>query len=648
MGLVALALMLATYSMLSQAVDKIAINESVTRSQAWADSLLTQVPDIKEIIGGQVPTDDSVLFMEQARTIGDVWQFKIYNNVGKLVVVSSQLGRTGLFNETLDSMGFDVRGAIRRDGIAIRSRPRAYAHEPLQMTETVIPFVKNGMLIGYLALEVDDTRRSAENRNVISRLGMLLLTLMFVAFGAPSLAFMRRTHQKEKAEGQLEYLAYHDGLTGLKNRNAISRVLDQALLESRDNHLAVHMLDLDNFKTVNDTLGHEAGDTLLKAVAERLTKACGADASIGRLGGDEFMVVQTGLKRAGQAEQLAGTILAALKKPVSSNGTEIECGGSLGTAIYPSDGRASSDLLRSADTALYVAKSAGRGCYRLFRPEYDTKMQRRSLVEAKIRHALATNGFSLAFQPIFNLATKRIESVEALLRLYDNEVGNISPAEFIPIAEEAGLIEDVGDWVIGEACRSLALLPTQMKLALNLSTVQFGRGDLVGTVMKAVASSKIDPRRLELEITESLLLKDSSEVQEKIKRLKALGCSLALDDFGSGYSSLSYLWRYPFNKIKIDREFIAAISSNPDVQGIVEIIMHLAKKLKMQVTAEGVETYDQEVILAEIGCDQVQGFLYSKPVPMADLAPFFLRDFYSKEMAPKLRAPEEKQRSVAS
>jgi diguanylate cyclase (GGDEF)-like protein len=632
----ALVLLAAGYMMVITSTDRLIQSESRHRAEAWASSLLTQVPDIKEIIEGDQPSEDSIMFMEQARTIGDIWEYKLYNKQGKLVLVSSKIGRTHRLEGSLDDVGISTRQIVDERGMAFRTRQRIHAFEPELITDSVIPVKQQGELIGYLHLEVDETERSATNKATISQLALSLLAVLMIGFGGPAGAFLLRTQQKEKAEGQLAYLAYHDDLTGLKNRSAINRLFSNSAHKNDGSQLVVHMIDLDNFKGINDTLGHEAGDLLLKEVAIRLRRVCDIQADVGRLGGDEFIVIQPGVKRISQAESLASQILAALKRPMNIIGNEIECGASIGIASFPGDAKSTSELLKCADTALYVSKSNGRGMYCVFKPEHDAKMQRRRLVETKLRVAMAGNGFTLAFQPLFDLKTKRIESVEALLRLHDPEVGAISPAEFIPVAEEAGLIDEIGEWVIYEACRSLALLPKQMSLALNLSPVQFQRGDVVGNVTKAIAASKIDPRRLELEITESLLLKDSPDTLDKIKRLKSLGCSIVLDDFGAGYSSLSYLWRYPFSKLKIDREFVSAMTANPDVAGIVEIMVHLAKKLGMKVTAEGVETYDQELALNDLGCDQVQGFLYAKPMPMADLAPFFLRDFYSqKDTEPK-------------
>jgi diguanylate cyclase (GGDEF)-like protein len=638
-GATACALLATAYVLVMDSVQSLSAAESAHRAKAWTQALVTQVTDLADVINGAAPSSTSRAYLEQARSTDDVWQYRLYDKAGKLVVKSGQIGQPNIYAEALGDVRPSAVREVAASGIFVKSRAGRADVEPDVIGEAIVPIVIDRELHGYLLLEIDETKRRDSTQSVITKLAATLLGLLLLAFGAPAVAFLRQTRKKERAEDQLEYLAYHDGLTGLKNRSSISRILDHTISETAAGlSCAVHMIDLDNFKGINDTKGHDAGDMLLQEVAKRLVKVCEGSAEVGRLGGDEFVIIQRNVRKSSQVEALAQQIINTMKKPVSFNGAELDTGASIGASLHPIDGKTSADLLKSADTALYVAKRDGRGCYRMFKPEYDAKMQRRSAVEAKVRQALIHGGFTLAYQPIFNLATKRIVSLEALLRLHDGELGHITPGEFIPIAEEAGLIEEVGDWVIAEACRSLALLPSQLRLAINLSAVQFYRGDVVSTVMKAIAATKIDPRRLELEITESLLLKNSAEVQDKIGRLKALGCTLALDDFGSGYSSLSYLWRYPFDKIKIDREFVAALSSNPDVEGIVEIILHLAKKLKMIVTAEGIETYDQELILASLGCDQVQGFLYSKPVSMADLAPFFLRDFYSNAAAhpPKL------------
>jgi predicted signal transduction protein with EAL and GGDEF domain len=372
-------------------------------------------------------------------------------------------------------------------------------------------------------------------------------------------------------------------------------------------------------------MGHDAGDACLRNVTERLTDAANGHAIVGRIGGDEFLLVQNNARSAADAEKLAERIVREMKRPVVINNHEMDTSVSVGTALFPSDGYSSAELVKSADVALYTAKNNGRGCFRLYKPEFDEKLRRRRLVETKVRQAIEAGSFTLAFQPLLDISSDEVVSVEALIRLEDKELGAISPGEFIPIAEEAGLIEDIGNWVIAEGCKSLALLPHHIKVAVNLSAVQFSRGNLVKIVNDAIRNAGVDAQRLELEITESLLLRNSEEVLEKVERLKALGCSLVLDDFGSGYSSLSYLWRYPFDKIKIDREFVSAMSKNTDVAGIVETVVALGKKLDMKVTAEGVETVEQARKLRELECDQVQGYLYSKPIPLDELAAFLLR-----------------------
>jgi diguanylate cyclase (GGDEF)-like protein len=623
----AMALLLAAFFLVTGSVRHLVNSESAHRAEAWAQSLMSQVGDLQEIVAGEDPSEDSIMFMEQARTIGDVWQYMLFDKSGKLVLVSSQLGRSNTFDKSLSDFGFEL-AKFTENGRAI-SRPRngRSSHEPELLTETLVPIASDGKVFGYLLLAVDETARTRTNQTIISGLAVMLLGLIAVAFGVPGIAFIRRTQQKEMVEGQLEYLAYHDGLTGLSNRNAITRILDHAITQNRNSKSAVFLIDLDHFKGVNDTHGHEAGDTLLREVANRLQTVCAGRADVGRTGGDEFIVVQHKIGGQDDVEKLARRILAAMKKPVRLETVEIDCGASIGISLYPLDGKNTSEVLKAADTALYVAKGEGRGCYCLFKPEYDARLQRRLLVEARLRVALKSSGFSLALQPIFNLASGDIESVEALLRLHDPEIGTISPVEFIPIAEEAGLIEEIGRFVIDESCRTLSLLPQEIRLSLNLSPVQFSRGDIVATVSKALAAYHLNPKRLELEVTEGLLLRDSVDVQDKIASLKEIGCTLALDDFGAGYSSLKYLWRYPFDKIKIDRSFIEAMDGNDDVRGIVETIIGLGRKLNMTVTAEGVETLEQAQTLKRMSCDQVQGFYYAKPMPLGELAALLMTRF---------------------
>ncbi len=596
------------------------------RATDWSANLLDNVADLREIIAGEVPSDESVLFFEQARIIGNVWDYKIFDVQGQLVIASNAIGRTHAHREAISVRYPAARQAIQSDGIFIDTRAAAGSHEPDFLSETLAPIAFRGERIGYLGLTVDETDRLQDTQAIATRLVGAIVVISLIAFGVPALSLLRRTRQKEAAENKLEFMAYHDALTGLKNRRAIAQYLDRWTGGQDPGPLALHIIDLDDFKGINDTMGHDAGDSCLLEVADRVTRVVAGRGEVGRLGGDEFVVVQTQMTDKSGVEEFARSLVEALDRRFFVNGNRASTRGSVGSARFPQDGNTAPELMKSADVALYAAKNAGRNCHRLFEPSFDEKLRRRRYVEGRLRSALADGGFMLHFQPMIDLATGRVESVEALLRLADG-AEMISPSEFIPIAEETGLISAIGEWVIDEGCRCLALLPDGIRMSINLSPAQFERDDLVATVANAIGRHDVDPGRIELEVTETLLLRDAEDVRTKIERLRALGCSIVLDDFGSGYSSLGYLWRYPFDKIKIDRSFVAGMSGNPDVVNIVETIIHLARRLRMRVTAEGVETEEQSQILRKLECGSVQGFHFSRPVAFAELSALILRTF---------------------
>ena len=427
--------------------------------------------------------------------------------------------------------------------------------------------------------------------------------------------------ERRRAESQIAYMAHHDALTDLANRVLFRERLDQALAAAhrQGTTIAVLCLDLDRFKDVNDSLGHETGDELLKAVADRL-RSCVRDGDlIARLGGDEFAVLQCTVGEPNDCASLAARIINAIGAPYEVDGQEIVIGTSVGIALA-TEGRVPPDqLLKHADLALYRAKSDRRGTYRFFEPEMDAQLQARRLLEADLRKALANKEFTLAYQPEINIRRHEISGFEALLRWKHPERGMVSPAEFIPVAEDIGLISALGEWVIEQACYEAAQWPADIKVAVNLSPVQFRNRTLVETVDRALTQSGLCPSRLELEITESVLLQDNEMTLATLHQLRRLGVCIAMDDFGTGYSSLSYLRSFPFDKIKIDQSFIRELTSRADCLAIVQSITRLGSSLGMITTAEGVETEEQYRHLLAAGCTEAQGYYFGYPLPARDL-----------------------------
>jgi diguanylate cyclase (GGDEF)-like protein len=437
------------------------------------------------------------------------------------------------------------------------------------------------------------------------------------------------THQditeQRRSEAKIAHLALHDTLTGLPNRALLNERLDHALTRSRRGELVgMHILDLDHFKHVNDTLGHPVGDKLLRIVGDRLLALLRETDTIARMGGDEFAIVQVGPSQVADATSLAQRIIAAIGEPYDIDGHHVVVGTSVGIAIGPLDGLSPDELIRNADLALYRAKGDGRGIFRFFEPEMDAQMQARRALESDLRNALAAGQFELFYQPVVHLKSEEISGFEALIRWHHPEKGLISPGTFIPLAEEIGLIIPLGEWAIREACRTAARWPDNIKIAVNLSPAQFRSSGLLEVIVSALAASRLPADRLELEITETILLQDSETTLATLYRLRELGVRIAMDDFGTGYSSLSYLQSFPFDKIKIDRSFIKNIAESASSLNIVRAVAALASGLGVAATAEGVETTEQlETIRAE-GCTEMQGFLMSKPLPAPEIERLFL------------------------
>ncbi len=432
------------------------------------------------------------------------------------------------------------------------------------------------------------------------------------------------THQditdRRLAEAKIAHMARHDTLTNLPNRASFHEQLEQSLTRvGRGESLAVLCLDLDRFKSINDTLGHHFGDLLLQEVANRLRHCVREMDTVARLSGDEFAIVQVGAEQPAAATTLARRIVDAIAQPYDLEGHQVAIAASIGIAVAPGDGVDSARLLKGADMALYRAKDDGRATYRFFEPEMDARMQARRVLESQLRRAIARREFTLHYQSIVNLKTGQIDAFEALARWNHPERGLLAPADFIPIAEETGLIVAIGEWVIRQACKDAAGWPEHIKIAVNLSPVQLRSQNLVPTVASALARSGLTSGRLELEITETVMLQDRAATLSTLLQLRALGARISMDDFGTGYSSLSNLKKFPFDKIKIDRSFIHDMGEHPDSVAIVRAVSALGKSLGMTTTAEGVETSEQLECVRSEGYTEVQGYFFSRPRPAEEI-----------------------------
>jgi diguanylate cyclase (GGDEF)-like protein/PAS domain S-box-containing protein len=550
-------------------------------------------------------------------------------------------GRIVLFNERYaQMMGLSaawLKGRSLLDLFKHRKESGEFAGDPEKFFARVIAEARDG---------------KSGTRIMDTMAGLVLRVVDQPMPGGGWVATFEDITEWQKAQAQISHMAHHDALTGLANRTQLVEKLEKALavLPARGDSLAVHFIDLDRFKSINDTLGHDGGDFLLKTVAERLRAVTRIDDMVARLGGDEFVVVQTDVKGKDQAEDFARRLSSAVTAPMKFRDQVIVATASVGVAVAPADGTNPERLLKSADLALYKAKADGRNCTRLFLTEMDTELQARFKLERIIRGAIQHDRFVLYYQPLFEMSERRLIGFEALIRLPAEDGTLIPPLVFIPIAEDMRLIDKIGAWVLQEACRTAATWPEYLTVAVNLSPAQFLAGSVSNIVAAALKEAGLAAHRLELEITETLLLGNSEAIMAELQRLKAMGVAIVMDDFGTGYSSLSYLWRFPFDKIKIDRSFMEGFKgSSRDAKTVIKTIIALGRELNMRVTVEGVETATQAAFLDKADGDQAQGFFFGRPVPASEVGANILAEFQKTHPASSATtAPERKLPRVKS
>jgi diguanylate cyclase (GGDEF)-like protein len=446
--------------------------------------------------------------------------------------------------------------------------------------------------------------------------------------------------QQRKSAAQIRYLARNDPLTGLPNRQAFIEALDDMLARdgAHDRETAVMLVDIDHFMQVNDALGQEGGDHVLSAVAERLATGCSGGV-VARLGGDTFGVIISSDAATIEAERVGGRILDLLSQAVEWRSERVQPLSSVGVVVSPTDGRETSQLLRRADIARYAAKAAGGNRMHFFNDRMGRQYEDRLSLQRTIDAAIAAESFRLEYQPIIDLRSGRLSGFEALIRMAGANGEEISPAIFIPAAEHTGAIAAIGRWTLMHACRFAADWPRHLQIAVNLSPVQFESDAIVGDIATALAETRLEPERLEIEVTEGVLLRDSPVIRRRLGALQALGVRVVLDDFGTGYSSLGYLWQFPFDKLKIDQSFIRAIDRNPRARGVLRTIIALGRTLGLPITAEGIETENEAAFVRRLRCDQVQGYLFSRPLPETEIANFIMKDVWPKPAEPLAAAP---------
>ncbi len=619
-GFLALALALlaggisfATRMSVNEAISR----ESVDKALNHAEYMASQIRDIEGLLDSATPAPDQIATMRDLRHLGDVFRFKLYDREGRLVLISDDAVLAGAQplpaaepdTEALEVILTHAPFAAVKDGTQKPDRPDYYA-------EAYVPLIDaDGTVYGAAEVYVDQTDTQGYFQDSFSRFAFLLILVCAVLFSAPYLAYLLEKKRTKTSQDEVEYLARFDALTGLMNRREFIRRAHAMQAEGK--LAAICYLDADKFKAINDLHGHAVGDAFLVHLAGILRSCTHHSDLLARFGGDEFVI---GFKHLGSDEAELDTITARIRsiivnaaEPFHHEDVVIESSMSAGIA-FTLPGQDLSAALSDADAALYHSKSSGRNTFSVYGEQMGEDYRNRMALHARLRQSTKEKNFTILYQRLVDAQSGQVTGYEALLRMRDENGGEISPSVFIPVAEELGLIAEIGAWVIQEATREIAQLDDHSTISVNLSAAQLWDGEFPDIVRSALRESGLPPHRLELEITESLLLDDDPSVAFQIDTLKEMGVSLAMDDFGTGFSSLGYLWRFGFDRLKVDRSFVAGLDKDPErSRQVIETILMLGSRLNMQVTAEGIETEEQSQILTELGCDILQGYLYGRP-----------------------------------
>jgi diguanylate cyclase (GGDEF)-like protein len=582
-------------------------------SSEWVSMVVARHPDILSLFSDATPSVQTKHFLDEATQVGDIYRLRIWDAPGRLTYESERMTPAGA-----PASGEQVAEAFASGSIINEVHAGSRPHDVPFFVQSYIPVKQNGAVVGVFEIYLDQSDDEILYKRSLFLTEIILGALVLLAGGIPGYGLYRQMIKLRDARAETRFLSEHDNLTGLPNQIRMNDAAKRALSMSRRSkrQVAVLTIDMDRFNDMNGRFGHATGDRVLKAVAKRLRSSIPEEDIVGRFGGDEFVVLQIATDQPDGASFLANHLIEVLSEPHLMGDTDLSCGASIGIAISPQDGEDFDALIACANAALYKAKADGRNSVRFFEPGMDAKIRERHQIEIGIRRALATDLFQLAYQPLYSLHDGRLLGFEALLR-WPEGWSPKSPADFIPVAEESGLINRVGVWALETACRTAANWASPLKIAVNLSPVQFRDGNIVSIVKKALITSGLNPERLELEVTESLWIQNSDSMLNQLKHLRGLGVSIALDDFGTGYSSLTYLWKFPFDAVKIDQSFVREMETEPKAAAIVHTITSLGKVLDLTITAEGVETPAQARILREAGCDQAQGFLFDRPLSAA-------------------------------
>jgi diguanylate cyclase (GGDEF)-like protein len=600
-------------------IDSLLYRDATSAAQKWAKYLAESVGDLEQVAAGERPSSASMTFFKAVQKSSDVFRYEIFNREGYSQLISD--------SKNIRSVDLSEYSTEAARSVSIRQPivdiiDGASPEWPSFYARAYLPIIADQRVIAIVGAYVDQTQLRDQFYLTFLNAATVLCILTGLAFAIPLVAWYRWTKEKHDLDRRIRYLAHHDALTGLENRSQLVETMNTAFagLPVHAGGFSVHFIDVDRFKDFNDSYGHAGGDFVLKTIAERLRVVTRRDDVIARIGGDEFVVIQSNVFVKDDTEKFAQRLSSAVNAPMQFNEVTIAPTVSIGVALAPVDGNNPERLLKSADLALYKSKADGRNCIRFFQPEMDAELQSRLTIERMIRDAVLHDRFVLHYQPIYEMSGRRLNGYEALIRLPKEDGTLVPPATFIPVAEELRLIDKIGAWVLREACGTAVTWPDHLTVAVNLSPAQFLAGNISEIVAAALKESGLPAHRLELEITETLLLGNTESVIAELQRIKAMGAAIVMDDFGTGYSSLSYLWRFPFDKIKIDRSFMQDFgTSGRDARRVLKTIIALGRELNMRVTVEGIETAEQVAFLAQTNGDEVQGFFFGRPIPASEI-----------------------------
>ncbi len=597
----------------------------------WAYALVHAEPEPEKLFGDQAPSDATRQRLLQLNGQNAVYHFLLFDRSGKPVLASTDLATADAVRNRTNSTDFGLP-ELRTMAAPLREQliagvPQAHISReaitdgPQIYGVVDLAVVYQGRPLGLARILIDETRRANAADEGLRRI-VLVISLLLAVIGALAAYqhFASRKTQR-RAESKLRYLSAHDALSGALNRSSLVAALSRETTRSGDPKptLALLRIDLDRFKDINDAFGHALGDEVLRLTTDRLKACLGPRDSLARLEGDEFAILLIGPGTHDAVVPIARAVQQVLAEPMELSGQQVSCSGSVGIALFGGDGTAADELMTNAELALTRAKTGGRGMFVFHDAVRDRELVAQRLLTRDLRTALAQGELSVYYQPLFDNDGETLVGYEALLRWHHAAQGDVSPSVFIPLAEAANLIDEIGLWALRQACADASRWPASLGVAVNLSANQFASGALVRQVARALADAGLPAERLCLEITESLLLHNSEQVMQTLRQLGSLGVSIAMDDFGTGFSSLAYLWRFPFDKIKIDQVFTKNMVHDPKVAMIVRSIVMLAYSLEIRVNAEGVETAEQLAALQDLGCHELQGFLLGRPGPASSL-----------------------------